>query len=215
MSMTVTESAPGGIMGRLKNETAELHVAAERSPLQAALVRGVLPREGYAAWLGQMLFVHRALESALASAAKESPVVGRVYQDWQNTAPHVEADLKFFGFDTAGAKPGAGGREMIARIERVRKTNPVALLGMHYVLEGSKNGGKFIAKVVGRVYGLTQDGLRTLDPYGDAQRDRWAWFKSAMGAETFSPSEQDAMVEEAKAMFNAVPAIGADVMAGR
>ncbi len=70
--------------------------------------------------------------------------------------------------------------------------DPLRLLGMHYVLEGSNNGSRFIARHVGRAYQLsTGPGLRYLDPYGDRQRAYWMDFKNAMGKFQFTGADEE------------------------
>lgn len=214
MSVIEVQSAPGAtIMDRLKQETWPLHQRAERSELQQLLVSGRLPRERYGAWLGQMRLVHGALERALESHAAGHGAIRRVYQTWQSKVAPLDADLDFLGV-ARPIEPVSSVRGLAGRIASCAAARPIALLGMQYVLEGSMNGGKFIAKAVARAYQLNDgNGLRYLDPYGEAQRERWAEFKGLMNAENFAPGESDAIVEEACAMFEAMPGLGDEVMA--
>lgn len=85
---------------------------------------------------------------------------------------------------------------------------------MHYVLEGSNNGNRFIAKAVRRALGLVEGaGDRYLDPYGDAQRGLWAHFKQRMDAAGWSGEEADAMVRAAQDTFDAVGALSEEIQA--
>ena len=69
-------------------------------------------------------------------------------------------------------------------MDRLASEQPMALLGILYVLEGSTNGSKFIARKVRPAYELpaTGEGSAYLDPYGDVQPARWQEFKAAMDA---------------------------------
>ena len=86
--------------------------------------------------------------------------------------------------------------------------NPMSLLGVYYVFEGSKNGARFVAKRIAPALGVGEaGGLRYLDPHGDEQRTLWREFKARMDNAGFSPTDQDAMVSAAKMTFDAVSAI--------
>ncbi|NNG17900.1 MAG: hypothetical protein HKM89_15600, partial [Gemmatimonadales bacterium] len=70
----MTDKTPSpGIMATLKAATAEQHHRAERHEFQQMMVRGTLPREVYADWLGQMLHVHRGLEDHLDRLVETDP----------------------------------------------------------------------------------------------------------------------------------------------
>ncbi len=186
------------VMDRLKVETADLHTAAERHPFQAAMIRGNLGRAGYAAYLGQVLHVHRTLEGRLSSLRADARVAAVATDDRFRAAAIVE-DLAALDGDgeAAPATP-----QTARLIETIDAAGVPELLGMLYVLEGSTNGGRFIAKAVGRSLGISPGpGLRYLDPYGDQQQARWASFKEDVRAASFSPDEHDRIIEGAKAMF--------------
>ena len=93
------------IMTRLKSETADLHHAAEGSPLQRRLVKGDLPRELYAAFLGQMYLVHAGLEQALRDAASTHAGFTAVVRDYHDREPQLVEDLAFLGTDPATITP--------------------------------------------------------------------------------------------------------------
>jgi len=200
------------IMLRLRNETADLHTQAEHRPLQQALVRGTVTHEQYAAFLGQMLLVHRALDSALRNAAATNADVARVVRPEQYQEPYLLDDLRVLGTHPATVRPLPATRAIIGEIE-TPGLDPTTVLGYHYVLEGAKNGNAFIARAVRKSLGLTPgSGDRYLDPYGERQRPAWGQFKLDMDAARFSKSQSDAMVEAAKRMFAAVGQISDEVV---
>jgi len=89
--------------------------------------------------------------------------------------------------------------------------DPVALLGSLYVLEGSTNGGKFLARVLRRAWNLDEEGLSYFDPYGDQQPHRWAAFKSDMEDIGFDTDQQNAIVEAAHQTFRAIADVSDEV----
>lgn len=215
-SMGAPASASKGVMDRLRTETMPLHEAAEGHRFQRALVSGAVTKDDYARWMGQMLLLHGALERALRRVRDAEPRVGAVVTDSQFRSGDLRADLGFFGAPEASA-PAPATVSAIGEIERAASaTDPLdrlRILGMHYVLEGSLNGGRYIAMAVRRAFALKGvEGTKHMDPYGEAQRPTWAAFKATMDAQGWSPSEQDALVEGAKAMFLAVGAMSEDMV---
>lgn len=182
----------------MKHETTLLHTRAERHPCQASLLQGSCGVAGYRSYLAQMLHVHRAIDGSLR-ARMHDPRVAGVVREHQLRAGLIERDLAALGA-TGPAPPSPATRELVGAIERA---DVPALLGMHYVLEGSTNGGRFIARAIARSLGLAPGaGLDYLDPHGDAQRERWAAFREALDHAALAPAEQDAAVAGAMAMFS-------------
>jgi heme oxygenase len=73
------------------------------------------------------------------------------------------------------------------------------------VLEGSTNGGRFIAPAVRRSMPLPPGaGTRYLDPHGDLTRERWASTKVALDAVPLTPAQHDKIVDAAQRTFDAI-----------
>ena len=76
---------------------------------------------------------------------------------------------------------------------------------MLYVLEGSTNGSKFIARAIRREYGLGEGpGASYLDPHGELQQERWQAFKRDMDDVGFTETEASAIIDAACRMFRAL-----------
>jgi heme oxygenase len=193
-----------GIMDRLRKETRDLHDQAEQNRWQRRMVRGDLTRDDYARWLGQMFLAHRVLERELRSLPLDQyPYTAIRSEHFQE--PYLRADLEHFAVDPETLEPLATTTALAARIEELAREHPLALLGFHYVLEGSNNGNRFIAKRLREVYGLEPGtGDRYLEPYGDRQPEVWKQFKADMGDGSLSPQDQDLLVESAREMFQAI-----------
>ncbi len=212
MTTMKTTTDSDSVMLLLKESTAAQHDAAENHAFQRALVEGRLSREAYAANLAQLFLVHRALERRLRESADALPAIGAVVTEEQYQEPYLREDLAFFGIDPESIEALEATRSLVARIEGA---SPVELLGMHYVLEGSNNGGRFIAKKVRKAYDFEEDapGTRYLDPYGDEQRGKWMAFKATMDEQAFTPEQREQMVTAAQGMFDSLAAIGGDLAA--
>lgn len=198
----------------LKESTWELHKHAEGHAIQRGLIQGRLSREMYASLLGQLLCVHRALESALRDLRAARPELGRIVQDGRFQQQRLEDDLRTLGVDVGAVTPLPAAKRLMTTVEMARAERPLALLGMHYVLEGSTNGGRFIAKAIRQAYSLEGEaGTRYYDPYGEQQRALWAVYKEEFDALPVSESDRDAMVAAARDMFRAISEIGDDLLA--
>lgn len=202
-------------MDRLRVETLAEHKAAESHPLQRALAQGTLPRDLFARHLFQLRHVHAALDAALQRLAPTNAAVAKVLRPEHLQTPYLDEDLAFFGVSAQDGVALGATAALLAAIERTTEADPVAILGFHYVLEGSNNGSKFLARVVQRAYGLTPGaaGTRYMDPYGDRQRDVWAQFKADMNSVGFTNAEGDTLVAAARIMFGAISSIGDDLLA--
>jgi len=197
------------IMATLRAETREAHERAEKHPFQQRLLRGPITRDAYAAHLAQMFLVHRALDAALVSFRDTRPELGCVVEPWQLQSPYLSDDLAFLGVDETSIATLPATAALVARFEV-----GAPLLGYHYVLEGSNNGSRFIAKAIRRAIGLEgTQGTRYLDPYGEEQPARWKAFKVAFDLLPLTADERLAIVEAAREMFDAIGRISTELEA--
>ncbi len=193
------------IMSRLKSATAELHRQAEGTALQQRLVKGALPQDLYATFLGQMYLAHSALEGSIRDVSATHRGFAAVLRDYHRREPQLSEDLGFLGTDLGTITAIGATDALLADIRQVAAEQPVALLGMLYVLEGSTNGSKFIARAIRGAYGLGQGpGASYLDPHGDLQQERWQAFKHDMDGVGFTETEASAIIDAASRMFRAL-----------
>ena len=215
MTTPAADPAPATLSERIRSATMEHHKRAEHADFQQRLVAGKHGPAPYAAWLGQMLLVHGALErlddrGVHAAGAATWPVELAHYK-----TDAIRADLATVGADAAALTPLPATRAFIEQLERWAADADDAwrLLGAWYVLEGSTNGGRYIARNVRRGAGLGEGaGTRYLDPYGEEQPLRWKAFKTALDASV--PDTKAAHVlEGACATYEAVTAMGTELSA--
>ncbi|NOS99747.1 MAG: biliverdin-producing heme oxygenase [Phycisphaerales bacterium] len=200
------DTAQTGTMELLKSSTWELHQAVEGHEFQQSLVKGVLARDRYVRFLGQMLLIHTALEKHLRNTSARWPfcqvIHNRLYREQL-----LLSDLDSFGVDGRRIHAADATRSLIAEIDRLGDGNSVALLGVLYVLEGSTNGGKWIAKAARKAYNLDEAGATYFDPYGDQQRIEWRSFKQRVDAIDLTDALKEGVVAAAREMFAALSRI--------
>jgi heme oxygenase len=206
-----TERQP--IMQRLRAETSDLHSHAESRSLQRDIAKGEVDRAAFAAYLGQLYHVHGALEAALREAAERHPEIATLATPDRMRVPDLDRDLAHYGADPTRIEAGSAATRFIELVEHTSTTNPVALLGALYVLEGSTNGGRFLAHVLRKSWGVDGEGLSYLDPYGERQQEQWASFKREMDAAAFDADQQDALVAMARHTFEAIAEVSDEVSA--
>ena len=205
------QNQPDTLMTRLKTETRELHTYAEKRPLQQQIAAGTVDRAAFAAYLGQLYLAHDALESALARTRSLRPEISAVATPERMRVPELERDLEYYGIDAESLRPEPATARFAAAVTETERSAAVALLGSLYVLEGSTNGGRFLARRLRQAWGLDGRGVAYLDPYGEEQAQRWADFKLQMDSLPLAAAERDAIVAAAETTFRAIADISDDV----
>lgn len=194
------EQSTDSLAADLRHSTWDLHQAAEKHPGHSALLKGEVPFDFFLDQSAQMLIVQRALEESLRSV-RTDPVLAPLVHDYHLRSALLADDLVASGREADGATPMPATRGLLDRIEAGR-SDPSILVGVLYVLEGSTNGAKFIAKALQRAYRLA-DGppLRWLDPHGDAQPERWSRFREALATLPLSAAQRGAAIRAARETF--------------
>jgi heme oxygenase len=126
--------------------------------------------------------------------------------------PFLLDDLAFYQSDGEGEGLPAT-RRFLDLLDTLAARTPLALLGVLYVLEGSTNGARFIARRIREAYDLPPDGgAAFVDPYGEAQPSQWKAFKDAMEQLDLSEAEARSVTAAAQETFDAVEALGGDLL---
>lgn len=187
------------LSSQLREATAEAHTIAERHPVQGRMAKGAATREDYANWLEQMHHIWSAVDASVEEAASRDPRVQSMLRPYHRHAPRIVADLAYLGRNEIGA--ASPGTQQLVNFIRSNAAS-AAVIGPWYVLEGSNNGGRFLAKALSRPLGIPgPEGLTSLDPHGDAQQPRWHEWRTALDAQNFTDAERAAMIDAAGRTF--------------
>ncbi len=196
------------LMENLKATTRADHDSAEGHDFQRLLFSGQLPYETFCDYVGQLFVLHKALEDELKLACKDERVK-KVLGDWQLQEGFLNADLSALGRKSADCKPLAATAKIVESIKATSKKHPIALLGYHYVLLGSKHGARMICPNLKKSYNLDgHDGTLYFDPYEGKFHQLWSEFKDSMNANELNESETAEILDAAKLMFRAMGEIG-------
>ncbi|HEY9791964.1 MAG TPA: biliverdin-producing heme oxygenase [Candidatus Obscuribacterales bacterium] len=189
----------------LKDSTRKRHEQAEGHPFQGALAQGKLPLASYRRYLVQLAHLHREFENQLRNA-EGNPAVRSVVHDEHYQLPFLQDDLKALGTDmnSETALP------VVVEFAQSRtfSDDPRTLLGVLYVLLGSKHGGKFIAHQVRETYGLQDAGYTYFDPFKDRFKPLWQDFTSALNALPDDEQLRNGVLQGADATFDVFVQIG-------
>lgn len=190
---------------RLKEETATAHSEAENSDFMAELLDGKLDAQAAIDLTGQLYFVYEALEPAMRANA-DSAQVAAVYDKRIERLEALDADLRHLvGEDwRESIKPLPETASYVERLRGIESSGDAnSALAHHYVRYlGDMSGGQVIAKMLGKHYGIGEEGTHFYDfssvgkikPYRDAYRIRVSELE-------LSDEDKDAIVEEAKEAF--------------
>ena len=198
------------IMEILKQATAEQHRDAERRRLQKDMVHGRLPAQTYAAWLGQMFLLHQALWEEIKNRRSEHRQLAAIVRDEGLHVANLRADLALLGIDADDVAPLPSTDSAVRSIVLTSQTDPLSLLGYNYVLEGSMNGNRFIARALAPTLGAPA--ISYLDPYVEEQRPVWQAYRERMTVAGFDETQGDRMVATANEMFTAIAEVSDELM---
>lgn len=184
----------------LREATWQDHEQAERSAYMTALLAGELPIEGYAELAAQQWFVYAALEAA-ADAMGTDPIAAPFVFPELTRLPAIEADLTHLvGADwPTRIEPLPATAAYGDRIREVCFDQPGAFVAHHYTRYlGDLSGGRFIGRVVKRVYGLDDDrgaAFFTFDRIDDATAFKDA-YRARLDAAPWSAADQAGVIAE-------------------
>ena len=191
---------------RLRAETRDAHVLAERSGILRRLLRGTITRHADVSLLRNLAGIYRALEQELDRHAAHPALVGIDVEALRRLGP-LERDIAALDPDASRAAPAEqpATREYSARLRELGRRSPELLLAHAYVrYMGDLSGGPMIKGVVAKTLAIADDerGLeffafpRIADPaaFKDA-------FRGALDAAAGVVSLAEAIVREAQYGF--------------
>lgn len=209
--MEKVEAQPLTVMDTLRTCTQDLHTDAEGQDFQRSMGTGNVQREPFIKYLGQLYYMHKHI-SDLLEQHRDMPVIQKVLKPYHQDLTCVTNDLAYFDRGVSDEPILPSTKRINDYLSELAATSPVSLLGALYVLEGSTNGAKFLAKSMRKALDCpVERGASYFDRYGEAQRQRWTKFKEDMVACNFSEAQTQELVAAARRMFQAFFEIGQDL----
>ncbi|MGH2446676.1 MAG: biliverdin-producing heme oxygenase [Candidatus Limnocylindria bacterium] len=203
----LTQTPAPTLMARLRSETRDQHVMTEAVPFSTRIVDGSLPLASYTAQLAASLPVHEALERAVAGAGH--PALRSVWEPSMRRVDALRADLRALG--ALGPSPAdlppptrTAAAAFATWIDDLARRQPVALLGVLYVLEGSTLGGAVLRRHLAAAFQLEDDGLRYYSPYGRHPKPHWVAFSMRMNVAVTGEREIELIIGTARETFDRI-----------
>jgi heme oxygenase len=209
----VTSGAPAGapLAERLREATRQAHARAEAQPLQKALIRGEVSLRQFADLTVEMRFLHRSLHGGRGALARHA-AFARLLEAIPDMDAIFAADLRALGMQHAASKTPAVSAYARWVEDRVTSDDAVALVGAHYVLMGSANGGAYIARAVDRALGLAPgQGTTWLNPFGSEVLARWRGFQAILNRLDLDAASAEGAIGGALATFAAVETLSGEI----
>jgi len=186
-------SEPGkpSVLAALRNATHSLHVSLASNPAMSRLLDKDYSNSEYRAHLGRVLGFFEPLECVASHAAE---VEGSVCP--LNRSGDVREDLRLMGATTSEI-------DALERCQRLPSIAPGGLRGYTYVILGSMQGGRIIARQLRAVLGPGA----SLRFYGDESgRFETAWASFCSDLEANGKDDVEAICTTAIDVFNAYAA---------
>lgn len=177
----------------LRESMSSRHSKIEQHPLQNDLAHGTISKENYAKYLQGLLNYHRGFESALRKHSNESPLKNIIAPDYF-MVDRLEKDLSELGALPESCNNGNGTENSVE--------NPLELLGILYVILGSKHGGKYMSKMLSDKMG-SEYHHHYLDPFGTNLGALWTKFVAEIDALPLSDEEQNTVLKGAISAYDA------------
>ena len=187
-------------MARLKAETRPAHDRIESVPFSMMMQEGRLPRQRFAAKLACWLAVHGTLEAAVRESDDEA--CRAVWIESMARTKHLRNDLAHHGDMDLPSAAAAATVKTVAWLAALSTTDPRALLGCLYVLEGSKLGGTILRSCLDKAYQCGPEALSYFWASGTSPMPDFKAFKERMEAALTTDDERDRVVASASGMFD-------------
>jgi heme oxygenase len=199
---------------QIRQAIAPAHVAVEQTPFAQGMVSGRIARHEYTAGLQQIGYLHEAMESALAEAHGTSASVAKVYDPARMARlPVIERDLAALEADTTAMAHDVVS-QLASEFTRWATTQPHALIGALYVMEGSRMGSMVLARSLTKALLVEPRPGTGLDYHIDGIATRptdWKAFRGALADMPFSEAEQAEIVSAATTTMDALVTLYAAV----
>lgn len=187
---------------RLRAETRQAHEQAEHSTFMEDLLGGELDAAAFTALQEQAYLFYSALEEAVTACAGDSRLADIADRRLDRRSALVH-DLGVLG-GTVDAEPSPETAAYVAELQRIGRDRDVpALIAHHYTRYlGDLAGGQVIGRLMGRHYGVPDDGLTFYDfphiPKTKVYRDT---YRDALDALALDAVEQAALLDAATEAF--------------
>lgn len=205
MESTSDRPAAAALSLRLRAATRAAHEDLEATPFSRQLSKGSIDLPSYAGYLTAMWHFHRTLETAVERA--DDCDVAAIWRKDMRRAVALEDDLEFLQQSSVGADgaSAATAAATFSSLLRAVEHDHRRLVGLLYVAEGSRLGGRVLCRALLARHPLLADGgLTYLDGQGAHTGQHWAAFRIHLDDLDLGVDGEIAAVDGAMTGFRAV-----------
>ncbi|MDJ0697996.1 heme oxygenase (biliverdin-producing) [Mastigocoleus sp. MO_188.B34] len=195
-----------GLAIELRKKTQKAHTAAENVGFMKCFVNGVVDRDCFAKFLGNLYFVYGELEAAVQKH-QNHPIVSKIYFPELNRKANLEKDLEFYYGKNWRQKitPSPTTKSYVNHIRKLSASSPELLIGHTYTrYMGDLSGGQMLQKVAQST--LKLEGYQGTSFYHFEQiPDKKAFknkYREALDALPIDDTTRDKIVTEANYAFS-------------
>ncbi|NET70291.1 MAG: heme oxygenase (biliverdin-producing) [Sphaerospermopsis sp. SIO1G2] len=190
---------------KLRSGTQQAHTDAENIGFMKCFVQGVVDRECFSKFLGNLYFVYSELEDAV-DKHKQHPLIKIMYFPELNRQSYLEKDMTFYHGNLWRnfLQPSPAAKNYVARISQLFNHAPELLLGHTYTrYMGDLSGGQMLQKVAQSALKLS--GFEGTEFYNfDQIPDKQAFkqkYRQALDSLPIDDTTADKIVAEANHAF--------------
>lgn len=173
----------------LRQSIASLHTSIEATPLACVMINGTIAKPAYSQWLYQMLSIHQNLEQALTST---NALDGLYDPTTMSRSDILKQDAEALQLELDETCYLAV-EEFGATLHDWSAESPWKLLGVLYVLEGSRMGSLALVRPLSKALGVALQKGTGIDYHldGAAQRPQiWQAFRAKLAQFPLSAEQQ-------------------------
>lgn len=188
------------LSARLKAKTAATHAQLDALPFFQALHRGTVPALSVVSLLRAAAIIHAVFERELSRVA--DPDIAALGRLAVPKTPLLVADLEILQTETVVSIGDAIQVAVDAAADIVAEgDNPLKLLGILYVVEGSQNGGLALRQAYGRGLQLPPERLSYFGCYGKGTAAHWRAFVARLDSLVIDSEQSSAVADSALTCF--------------
>jgi heme oxygenase len=193
---------------KLREGTKQSHTMAENTAFMKCFLKGIVEREPFRLLTADLYFLYSALEEEI-QRHKDHPAIAPIYFPELERKAKLEEDLEFYyGEDwEEQIAPSPEGKNYVARIHEVAKTEPALLVAHAYVrYMGDLSGGQALRNIVRSALDLPPDkGTRLHEfdqiPTVEVRRAFKAKYRDALNSLPVDDALAQKIVQEANYAF--------------
>jgi heme oxygenase len=201
------------VIPRIRAAIGSAHDEIETTPYAVAIMSGGITRSDYVVSIAQLHAIHAALESVV----NEGPIAQFFDPEMIRTTA-LDRDLAYWQADRNEIALLPETESTVAAIHSAAANSPLSLIGMIYVMEGSRMGSLVIAGPLAKALGTTPVAGQGLDYHTEGSqslRGRLGAWKQRVEQANFDESQIDAiqtaavrLMDELNQLYQAFPVSG-------